>query len=138
MVSTSGSQLFPEDAVNTLCRELIPLATILTPNIPEAQLILKKNGTDPANLATLDDLKSLAAAVHSLGCKYVLLKGGHLPLTSSDKVAQFEQEKHTVANVLYDGSSFEIIRQPYQDSKNTHGTGCSLACEISQPLELLC
>lgn len=128
MISTSGSQLLPANAVKALCQELIPKATILTPNIPEARLLLQESGSQAKDLATLADLKALASDVHKLGSKYVLLKGGHVPLTSAKTIAQDGEQKEVVANVLYDGSSFEVIEEAFQDSKNTHGTGCSLAC----------
>ena len=80
MVATSGSQLLPETAVNTLRLHLLPLATILTPNIPEAQLLLHEDD-DPNHLAIqikgLEDLVDLTRRVQALGPDYVLTKGGH-------------------------------------------------------------
>ncbi|OQO07806.1 hypothetical protein B0A48_06597 [Cryoendolithus antarcticus] len=131
MVSTSGAQLLPEAAVRILCDELLPVTTILTPNVPEAQLILRESGLPVIDIQDLEGLKALATAVHDLGPRYVLVKGGHLPLTKSYKVAKSEDEKQIVANVLHDGHTSTIIELPYQDSKNTHGTGCSLASAIA-------
>ena len=101
MVATSGAQLLPEDAVKTLCNDLLPQTYILTPNIPEANLILKEAGHTPFDIQDLGDLQKLAAALHKLGVKYVLLKGGHVPLTSEYKVASSEDDKKIVANVLH-------------------------------------
>ncbi|KAF7192336.1 putative hydroxymethylpyrimidine/phosphomethylpyrimidine kinase 2 [Pseudocercospora fuligena] len=136
MVATSGAQLLPESAVNTLCSELLPVTTVLTPNIPEANLMLKKAGKDAIDVQNLDGLKSLAAAVHGLGPKNVLLKGGHLPLSSDYKVAKSEDEKQVVCNVLFAGDSIDVIEFPHQKSENTHGTGCSLASALACNLAL--
>ena len=132
MVSTSGAQLLPEKAVKTLCEKLLPETFIVTPNIPEANLILHEGGQPPIEINDLDDMKQLAAAVHKLGPKYVLIKGGHLPLTSYHKVAKCAEEKKTIVNVLYGDDVEEVVELAYQESRNTHGTGCSLACEIER------
>ncbi|SMQ47254.1 unnamed protein product [Zymoseptoria tritici ST99CH_1A5] len=136
MVSTSGSELLPEEAVSTLCSQLLPVSTICTPNIPEAVLMLRKSGRPSVEVQNLNDLKGLAAAVHALGPRYVLLKGGHLPLTSDHSVARTEEEKQIVVNVLFDGKSAEMIEFPYQKSRHTHGTGCSLASALACNLAL--
>lgn len=132
MVSTSGARLLAEEAVRTLCDELLPVTDILTPNIPEACLILKEMGHDANEIGSLDDLKELAKAVAKLGPKNVLLKGGHCPLTSDYKVAKSDADKHLVVNVLYTPDGCTAFEFPYQKSSNTHGTGCSLAC-VSSP-----
>lgn len=130
MVATTGAKLLPDSAVETLCKEVVPAAFMLTPNIPEAKLILSAMGQTPPEIRGLDDLRDLAVAVQMLGPQYVLLKGGHVPLTSDYKVAQTNEEKSVIANVLVSESVCEVIESPYRDSKNTHGTGCSLACEM--------
>lgn len=129
MVATSGAQLLPEAAVKTLCEKLLPQTFILTPNIPEANLILKEAGKPAVEVSDEDGLKDLAAAVQRLGPKYVLLKGGHIPLTSEGKVARADGEKQIIANVLHGDQLEAVVKLPYQKSRNTHGTGCSLACE---------
>jgi hydroxymethylpyrimidine/phosphomethylpyrimidine kinase len=131
MVSTSGSQLLPERAIATLIKELLPLATLLTPNIPEANLLLNEAGRSPINVESLEDLKLLAAAVHELGPRFVLLKGGHCPLTADRKLAKADQSKRIVANVLVGPQVLDVLEFPYHKSDNTHGTGCSLACKFS-------
>lgn len=131
MVSTSGAQLLPEKAVKVLCTEVLPLTTICTPNIPEANLMLQKCGKRPVQIRNLDDLKTLAAEVHSLGPQYVLLKGGHCPLTTDYNVALNEADKRIITNVLFGGDSVDVIEFPYQKTRHTHGTGCSLACKSS-------
>ncbi|KAE8860463.1 hypothetical protein PTNB73_08073 [Pyrenophora teres f. teres] len=81
MVSTSGSQLLPETAVSTLIKLLLPLTTLLTPNLPEAKLLLQTTRTDVTEPQNVDDIVALAHRIRELGPKWVLLKGGHLPLT---------------------------------------------------------
>jgi hypothetical protein len=132
MVSTSGSQLLPEAAMRTLVHELLPVAYLVTPNIPEANLIMREAGKTPPEVHDLDGLKQLAASILKLGPEYVLLKGGHLPLTKQDKVAVNDDDKEIVANVLV-GRNGEVVvvEVPFQRSKNTHGTGCSLASAIA-------
>lgn len=141
MVATSGAQLLPEKAVVTLVNELLPVTTILTPNIPEANLILRKAGRDPVEINDAEDLKRLAAEIHNLGPKYVLLKGGHIPLASNYNAARSEEDKKIVINVLYGGETCDVLEFPFQNSRNLHGTGCSLAsalaCNLALGLDLV-
>lgn len=134
MVSTSGSQLLPEQAVKGLRTKLIPLTTILTPNIPEAKLLLKDAGLDVSEPRDVPDLIELAKKICALGSKGVLLKGGHLPLTKDHKIAQTPDEATTVVDVLFDGQEITLFETDFLVSKNTHGTGCSLASAIAANL----
>ena len=129
MVSTSGSQLLPSEAVHNLRKHILPLATVLTPNIPEAKLLLQDANIATPEPRTLDDVVDIAKALHTLGPKYVLIKGGHLPLTKDRTISRHDAEKDVVVDVLYDGNQVTLIESDYIDSKNTHGTGCSLACK---------
>lgn len=131
MVSTSGSQLLPENAIKKLRTKLLPMTTILTPNIPEARLLLNDSGADIPEPVNLQDLIQLAKQVFSLGPQAVLLKGGHLPLTKDHKTAQSVQEASIVVDVLFDGKTTTLFETDYLVSKNTHGTGCSLASAIA-------
>lgn len=131
MVATTGAQLLPEEAVKTLCKELLPQTFLLTPNIPEANLIVRESGRSPVDVQDLEGLKRLAANLHDLGVQCILLKGGHIPLTSDHKIARSDNEKQVVVNVLCGRNMCEVIESPYQNSKNTHGTGCSLASAIA-------
>ncbi|KAF9893880.1 DNA-directed DNA polymerase alpha catalytic subunit pol1 [Aspergillus nanangensis] len=136
MVSTSGSQLLPEQAVQGLRSKLLPLTTILTPNIPEARLLLKDSGLNVPEPEDISGIIQLAKQVCALGSKGVLLKGGHLPLTKDHKTARNSEEASTVVDVLYDGEDITLFETPYLVSKNTHGTGCSLASAIAANLAL--
>lgn len=132
MVATSGAQLLPDEAVQNLRTNLLPLTTILTPNIPEARLLLQNAGLEAPETNSLDDIVNIARALQNLGPRCVLVKGGHLPLTKDGHVSKTDAGMHTVVDVLYDGREATIYQTDYLPSKNTHGTGCSLACKFSQ------
>lgn len=131
MVSTSGSQLLPQEAVKELSRHLLPITTVLTPNIPEAKLILTENDASiDHQISSVSDIERMALQLQALGPKWVLVKGGHLPFRLDMTVAESEEEKKLILDVLV-GPNGQIFRMesPYQASTSTHGTGCSLACE---------
>jgi len=128
-VSTSGSQLLPEKAVCELRAHLLPQATVLTPNVPEAKLLLSDAGRPVENPRNVDDLIAIAKSVQSLGPRYVLVKGGHLPFKKDGSVAKTDDEREVMIDILYGDEVVTRIETAYQESKNTHGTGCSLACE---------
>lgn len=134
MVSTSGAQLLPDEAVCNLLTLLLPLTTILTPNIPEAILLLQKAGLEAPRIESIDDLVRIARSIHQLGPQWVLVKGGHLPFTKDGHVSRGEEDRYTVVDVLFEGKGTEerivLYESNYQSSNNTHGTGCSLACKF--------
>ncbi|MCJ1330533.1 hypothetical protein MMC10_007218 [Thelotrema lepadinum] len=130
MVSTSGAQLLPPDAVSILRETLLPMATILTPNIPEAKLLLGKK--EEPNPQTYEQVVQLAADLQKLGSRYVLVKGGHF----RTDVAARGQTKHRLIDVLHDGHQPLLIEKEFLKSRNTHGTGCSLASAIASNLAL--
>lgn len=127
MVATTGAQLLPDTAIKALCNYLLPSTFLLTPNIPEANLILEETGRNPVDVHNVDDLKRLAKAVRDLGPRYVLVKGGHVPMSLNTESSHNAEEK-VIANVLLGDDLSEVIECPYRESRNTHGTGCSLAC----------
>jgi hydroxymethylpyrimidine kinase/phosphomethylpyrimidine kinase len=138
MVATSGAQLLPADAVKVLIEHLLPLTTILTPNLPEAKLLLQTAGQVCEGPKTVDDIVAMAKSLRNLGPKYVLLKGGHIPLNKDRVVPSDEAERHTVLNVLAGEAETVVIENSYLRSKNTHGTGCSLACKLINILPPSC
>lgn len=131
MVSTSGSQLLPQAAIATLIDTLFPLTTVLTPNLPEAKLLLETAGVETKDPESIDDIVSMAKDLQGRGPKWVLVKGGHLPLTKAKRVSKDESEKDVVLNVLVGEGSVTLIESKYVKSRNTHGTGCSLASAIA-------
>lgn len=129
MVSTSGAQLLANEALFNLRTHLLPITTILTPNIPEAKMLLQNAKLEAPEIKTLDDVVNIAKVLQSLGPKYVLVKGGHLPLTRDSRISKQDADHRTVVDILYDGHQATMYETDYQHSKNTHGTGCSLACK---------
>lgn len=123
MISTSGATLLPNSAINTLISHLLSVTTLLTPNIPEATLLLKQTGHQvPEKISSPDELETLARNIQTLGPKWVLVKGGHCPFE--------EKGRKIVVDVLVgpEGESWRV-ESVWQDSESTHGTGCSLACK---------
>ncbi|EGU88642.1 hypothetical protein FOXB_00891 [Fusarium oxysporum f. sp. conglutinans Fo5176] len=135
MVSTSGATLLPNEAIQHLCKHLLPHTTVLTPNIPEAILILSQNGQEVPEVRSVQDLETVAQRIQALGPKWVLVKGGHRPMKEDLTVAETEEERIVVIDVLVGGDG-EVVRveSPYQASSSTHGTGCSLASAIASNL----
>ncbi len=117
MVSKSGHPLLKPDAIEALIKELIPLALVVTPNIHEAQQL---SGVE---IKTLPDARQAAKVILKMGCRNVLIKGGHL---LSDKGA----------DVLYDGKFFEVFKGEFINTPHTHGTGCTYASAIAAHVAL--
>ncbi|KAH8126007.1 hydroxymethylpyrimidine/phosphomethylpyrimidine kinase / thiaminase [Trichoderma asperellum] len=132
MVSTSGAQLLPHEAIAQLSQHLLPHTTILTPNIPEATLLLTQNGHEVGEIQSVSDVEAMGRKIQNLGPKWVLVKGGHMPFRKDLTVAKTDEEKETVVDVLV-GPEGSVLRvqSPYQKSTSTHGTGCSLASAIA-------
>ena len=112
MQSKSGHALLKPDAVDALRTELIPLALVITPNIHEAQHL---SGMEIKSLA---DARQAAKILHKLGCRNVLIKGGHLLAEQG-------------TDLLYDGRFFNIYKGDFIDTPHTHGTGCTFASAIA-------
>ena len=116
MVSKSGHNLLDPKAVQTLVKELLPLATMVTPNIPEAEVIMGRA------VHTRTDMEAAAKAIFVMGPRYVLLKGGHGAGAADD--------------VLYDGvnDKYSWLGAERVNTIHTHGTGCSLSSAIAANL----
>jgi len=114
MVSKSGFHLLQPEAKEALISHLLPLATVVTPNLPEAEVITGMS------INTVEEMKEAARRIHSMGPKYVLVKGGHLEGEAVD--------------ILFDGEAFEYFNSPRIVTKNTHGTGCTLSSAIAANL----
>ncbi|KAM0541490.1 hypothetical protein ACHAPJ_013225 [Fusarium lateritium] len=131
MVSTRGHPLLLGGGIRNLRERLLPRTTLLTPNIPEAMLLLRDADIQCKSPRCLDDLEVLAKTVHQLRPRAVLLKGGHMPLTESYTKAMTEDEKHLVVDILYDGMTITTLESKHIRSRNMHGTACSLASAIT-------
>ncbi|MBN1887441.1 MAG: bifunctional hydroxymethylpyrimidine kinase/phosphomethylpyrimidine kinase [Thermoflexales bacterium] len=116
MVAKSGDPLLREDACSALVERLLPLATVVTPNLPEAGVLTG------ASVVTLDDMREAARRIHALGPAWVVVKGGHL------------QQAGDVVDLLFDGQAFHEYRSPRLETRNTHGTGCTFASAIAAGL----
>ncbi|MES1022408.1 bifunctional hydroxymethylpyrimidine kinase/phosphomethylpyrimidine kinase [Gloeocapsa sp. BRSZ] len=117
MVSRTGAQLIDDAAVMSL-RDLIPLATVVTPNKYEAQLL---SGLEIHNI---DDMRAAAGQIYQLGAKAVLVKGGGMTGNLRG------------VDVWFDGQRWETLTTMQVDTDNTHGTGCTLAAAIAAHLAL--
>ena len=125
MVSTSGSQLLPHDALHIYMRQILPLTTILTPNIPEARLLLQEAGVDVPDLQhgnIQQALVNVARGLRKLGPRNVLLKGGHMPLEENLATASQELTGAVIVDVLCHGNKVTLYKSKYRESRNTHGT----------------
>lgn len=131
MASTSGAQLLPQEAIRQLTQHLLPHTTVLTPNIPEAKLLLSQDGGVAPDITCVADLEATARRIQAMGPAWVLVKGGHLPFTQDLVVAEAPEQRKLVVDVLVGpGEEKLVVQSPWQESKSTHGTGCSLACEL--------
>ena len=115
-VSKHGDPLLQDEAVEVLRSELVPLATVVTPNLPEVEQLTGVRVEDEAGLERAAD------AVLALGPQWVLVKGGHLTGEAVD--------------LLSDGTTTHVFRAPRLDNRHTHGTGCTLASAIASRLAL--
>ena len=116
MVAKSGAKLLADEAVDALRRELVPLATVLTPNLPEAAVLLD---TDEASV--LREPERACERLVTLGAKSVVLKGGHSGGEHSD-------------DLWFDGQRFVRLHASRTPSQNTHGTGCTFSAAIAAGL----
>ena len=122
MYAKHGSALMQESAIDTLIAEVVPLAYLITPNIPEAE---KMTGI---TIKTLEDIREAAQRICAMGCSAVVVKGGH---RIGDEVDNID-----AIDVLFDGNDFYEYKAPYIDTKHTHGTGCTFSSAIASNLAL--
>ncbi len=118
MVATSGARLISEDAIDTLKEHLIPLAALITPNIPEAQVLADMT------IQSEDDMLRAAEKIAKTYTCAVLLKGGHSINDAND--------------LLYRDGSYKWFKGKRIDNPNTHGTGCTLSSAIAANLAKGC
>lgn len=119
MVAKSGDKLLADESVDALRRELLPLATLITPNLPEASVLL-----DIQEAADTAAMQAQAAQLLALGPQSVLIKGGHLADSASDESA----------DLLLNGSEALWLPAKRIATRNTHGTGCTLSSAIAAGL----
>ena len=110
MVAKSGDQLLQPEARAALADRILPLALLVTPNLPEAEVLAGIRVAEP------EDMEEAARRIHLMGPRYVLVKGGHL--------------KGDATDLLWNGRDFTRFSTPRIDSQNTHGTGCTFSAAI--------
>ena len=117
MVAKSGARLLQEDAVSALRASLLPLADVVTPNLPEAAILAER----PAD--TIDDMRAVAEELVARGAKSALIKGGHL-------------SGNLLVDLFFDGNDWHEWRDERLETRHTHGTGCTLSAAICAGLAL--
>lgn len=115
MKSGSGQTLLADDAMESLKSLLLPLASIVTPNVPEAEVLAGQK------ILNLNDMKEAAKKIKDLGPEAVLITGGHLP-------------GNRLFDVFFDGVKIEVRDAERLPTKNTHGSGCTLSAAITAGL----
>lgn len=151
MVAASGHRLLELDAVEALKEHLLPLALVVTPNVPEAAALTGEP------IDSLDGMKKAAEALSGMGCRYVVVKGGHLPwfgggFSAAIEIdppsfpvypwgnggppASLESPDRYALDVVYDGQRFTLLKSPFFKTRNTHGTGCTFSAAIAACLAL--
>jgi len=116
MISKSGYQLLQQSAIEALIGILLPLARVVTPNIPEAEVITG------IKIGSIAEMEKAAGMIFKMGSGNVLVKGGHLEDEAID--------------ILFDGNRFTYLKSRRIDTKNTHGTGCTLSAAIASNLAI--
>ncbi len=114
MYAKNGCPLMEPSAVDTLIETIIPLADVLTPNIPEAEKIADMQ------ISTISNMEAAAKKIYAMGCKAVVVKGGHHIGNAID--------------ILFDGDRVYHFETAHIDTKNTHGTGCTFSSAIASNL----
>ena len=115
MIAKGGDKLIQDNAIGHLISELLPLSRVVTPNIPEAEVLSK------IAINNVKDIESAAKIIHSMGPDFVVIKGGH----SNDSKSN---------DTIYDGDKFTTLEADRIPASNTHGTGCTYASAIAAGL----
>lgn len=114
LAAKHGESLMSGDTIALLTEELLPLALVVTPNIPEAEVL------SGIIIASREDMKKAALIIYRTGVGNVIIKGGHLP-----------GKREECRDILYDGAGFHEFALPRIDTADTHGTGCTFASALA-------
>jgi hydroxymethylpyrimidine/phosphomethylpyrimidine kinase len=132
LVSSSGERLLDEDGVRVLCTELLPLARVVTPNIPEAEALSGRR------IHSIDDAYEAARRIQDMGATAVIITGGHSFNEARNAGGDVRAAGHDVrsepsevTDLLFDGRAFFELRVPRVDSRHTHGTGCTFSSAVA-------
>ncbi|MBM6617754.1 bifunctional hydroxymethylpyrimidine kinase/phosphomethylpyrimidine kinase [Bacillus suaedaesalsae] len=115
MIAKGGASLLQSDAIASMKKHLLPLATLITPNIPEAEVLTGMI------IQSMEDRKTAARILYELGAKHVVIKGGH-------------NDDFMAIDLYFDGEKFEEVSSPRLQTKNTHGTGCTFSAALTAEL----
>jgi hydroxymethylpyrimidine kinase/phosphomethylpyrimidine kinase len=115
MVAKGGHSLMQDKSINALIKKLLPLALVVTPNIPEAEALAQMR------IGSIAAMKKAAVIIHGMDTKNVLIKGGHRP----------GSRRSGALDILFDGDHYYEFSSPWIDTKNTHGTGCTYASALA-------
>ncbi len=118
MIAKGGHALMTNRARQALVKKLLPLADVVTPNIPEAEFLARMK------IRSVGDMKEAAAVILDLGVKKVVVKGGHLP----------GRRPEGSVDILYDGKQYSEFAAKWMRTNNTHGTGCTFASVLASQL----
>ncbi|MDD3249522.1 MAG: bifunctional hydroxymethylpyrimidine kinase/phosphomethylpyrimidine kinase [Smithellaceae bacterium] len=118
MIAKGGHALMTNRARQALVKKLLPLADVVTPNVPEAEFLARMK------IRSVEDMKKAAAVILDLGVKKVVVKGGHLP----------GRKTQGIVDILYDGKQYEAFAAKWRRTNNTHGTGCTFASILASHL----
>jgi len=119
MIAKGGAELLRTEAVDALKQELLPLAMVVTPNIPEAEVLAGMG------IRTRHDCREAARRIGGLGPRIVIIKGGH---------DSFEEDGERVVDLVYDGTGFTELSAKRVNTVHTHGTGCTFSAAITAGL----
>lgn len=124
MTAKGGRTLMRDKTITTLVKKLLPLAFVVTPNIPEAEAMCR------FEIKSVAGMKKAVAFIRELGAKNVVIKGGHLP----------DSKRSGAIDILYDGNQCYEYKASWIETKDTHGTGCTyaaaLACGLAQGMNI--
>jgi hydroxymethylpyrimidine/phosphomethylpyrimidine kinase len=116
MIAKGGASLLQQEAVSALKKHLIPVSLVITPNIPEAEVLTGNV------INSFEEKQEAAKKLHAMGARYVLIKGGH------------DEDRSDSIDLLFDGREFTSFSSPRINTKNTHGTGCTFSAAITAEL----
>lgn len=116
MIAKGGASLLQQEAVSAMKEYLFPITYIVTPNIPEAEVLAG------IRIITEEDKKEAARILHHLGARNVIIKGGH------------DKDEQTAVDLLFDGKDFFVFESKRYHTENTHGTGCTFSAAITAEL----
>jgi len=122
MVAKSGDRLLSPDAEQAVLERLLPLAEIVTPNLAEAAALTGL----PVN--TVEEMKAAAVRILETGCRFVVVKGGHLAAEGG------EGGRREAVDVVFNGRNFTLLRAPWFEGGSVHGTGCTFSAAIAAGL----